>query len=98
MEKFAINKQMLRQLTLMNNHKEPSLEVIDSLCAQMFLELSIYRFQKSNFQKEIDKTLETGDHDQFKNLVQKYNELLMKYKDGIHVSEEGFNFTIILDE
>jgi uncharacterized protein YpiB (UPF0302 family) len=98
MEKYAINKKMLRQLTLMNNHREPSLEVIDSLFAQMFLELSIYQFQKLTLQKEIDTCLETGNKDEFIKLVVKYNEILAKYKDGIHLSAKGFEFTMELDE
>ncbi|MCT8139218.1 IDEAL domain-containing protein (plasmid) [Anaerobacillus sp. CMMVII] len=98
MEKFAINKKMLRQLTLMNNHREPSLEVIDSLLAQIFLEVSVYRFKRSSIQKEIDTALETGNKELFKVLATKYNEILSKYKDGIHVSEQGFEFTMNLDE
>lgn len=98
MEKFAINKKMLRKLTLMNNHREPSLEIIDSLFAQMFLEVSIYRFQKSRVQEEIDKALVNGNKKHFMMLVEKYNELISKYKDGIHVSEQGFDFIISLDE
>jgi uncharacterized protein YpiB (UPF0302 family) len=98
MEKYLINKKMLRQVTLMNNHREPSVEILDSLVAQMVLELSIYRFVKSNLQKEIDSALETKDKTLFAKLVEKYNEILFKYKDGIKLSEQGFEYTLTLDE
>ncbi|MFN7251698.1 MAG: IDEAL domain-containing protein [Anaerobacillus sp.] len=98
MEKFAINKKMLRKLTLMNNHREPSLEIIDSLFAQIVLELSIFQFQKAKLQTEIDTALKTGDKNLFTTLAQQYNEILHKYKDGIHVSAQGFEYTMEIDE
>lgn len=98
MEKHAINKKMLKQLSLMNNHREPSTEILDSLYAQMVLEVSLYYFQKSRLMKEIDTTLENGDKDQFTSLVDRYNELLLKYKDGITLTEQEFQFTMKLED
>lgn len=98
MEKYAINKKMIRQLALMNNHKEPSLQVLDSLYAQMVLEVAIYRFKKSKLLQAIDQALELKDKSNFNALVEKYNELLVTYKDGIHLSEQGFEYTLKLDE
>ncbi len=98
MEKYAINKKMLRQLTLMNNHKEPPQQVLDSLYAQMVLEVAIYQFQKSSIQSQIDFALATGNVRDFENHVVKYNELLAKYKKGIHLTEQGFTFTLNVEE
>ncbi len=98
MEKYAINKNMLRQLSLMKNHSGPSPQILDSLYAQMVLEVSIYQFQKSKFQKDIDHALEVGDKVQFKKLAEEYNEVLSTYKDGITCSEQGFEFTIQFEE
>lgn len=97
MEKRAMNKKMLRELTLMSNHKEPSVEVLDSLYAQMVLEASIYHFQKLNLQKQIDHVLERGQKDHFMKLSEQYNEILDKYKDGIKLSEQGYEFTVQLE-
>ncbi|OIJ10522.1 hypothetical protein BKP37_18485 [Anaerobacillus alkalilacustris] len=98
MEKFMINKKMLRKLSLMNNHREPSVEILDSLYAQVFLEVSIYRFQTSKLQKEIDHALKKGNKEEFGKLAEKYNEILFKYKDGIKFSKKGFELTIELEE
>lgn len=98
MEKYAINKKVLKQLSLLNNHKEPSVEILDSLYAQMILEISIFQFQKSKFQEEIDGTLINGDKELFATLAKKYNELLASYKDGVTFSEEGIEFTINFED
>ena len=98
MEKYAINKNMLRQLSLMKNHSGPSAEILDSLYAQMVIEVSVYQYQKSSIQKEVDYTLEIGDKAQFEKLTEKYNTFLAKYKDGITCQEQGFEFTIQLEE
>lgn len=98
MEKFATNKKLLRQLTLMNNHKEPSGEVLDSLFAQMFLEISVYQNNKVRIEKEIDHVLEKGNKEKFATLAKEYNELMKKYKDGITVFEKDFEFTIDVEE
>ncbi|RXI98355.1 IDEAL domain-containing protein [Anaerobacillus alkaliphilus] len=98
MEKYVINKKMLRQLTVMNNHREPSQQVLDSLYAQMVLEVAIYQFQKSTVQLEIDAALIEGNKEHFATLVAKYNELVKKYQKGIHLTEQGFKYTLKFDE
>lgn len=98
MEKYTINKRVLRQLSLLSNQSEPSIKILDSLYAQMVLEVSIFQFQKSKFQKEIDEALKAGDKGLFTVLANGYNEMLVKYKDGITSSEAGFEFTIKLEE
>lgn len=98
MEKYAINKKVLKQLSLLNNHKDPSVEILDSLYAQMILEISIFQFQKSKLQEEIDGTLINGDKELFATLAKKYNELLANYKDGVTFSEEGIEFTINFED
>lgn len=98
MEKYAINKKVLKQLSLLNNHREPSVEILDSLYAQMILEVSIFHFQKSKLQEEIDETLINGDKELFSKLVKRYNEMLANYKDGVTFSEEGIEFTINFED
>ncbi len=98
MEKYAINKKMLRQLHLMNNHRKPSQEVLDSLIAQIFLELSIYNFHKTYLQSQIDNALKHRNKEEFNRLVEIYNTFIENYKDGIQLSEQGFTYTIELDE
>ncbi|WNF35860.1 IDEAL domain-containing protein [Bacillaceae bacterium IKA-2] len=98
MEKYVINKKVLKQLSLLNNHREPSVEILDSLYAQMILEASIFQFQKSKLQEDIDGTLKDGDKELFVTLVKRYNGLLANYKDGVTFSEEGIEFTIKFED
>ncbi|WP_216828406.1 IDEAL domain-containing protein [Alkalihalobacterium elongatum] len=94
MNKFAIDKKLMKQLAAIRNKKKPSEEILNSLYAQAMLEYSIYEYQKNEICNQIDEALEAEDEKRFFVLSTHYNELLDRYRPGKTLFEKGYELNI----
>ncbi|OLO40588.1 hypothetical protein BTR23_06270 [Alkalihalophilus pseudofirmus] len=94
MNKFAIDKKLMKQLAAIRNKKKPSEEILNSLYAQAMLEYSIYEYQKNEICKQIDDALEENNEQRFFVLSTQYNELLDRYRPGKMLFEKGYELDI----
>lgn len=97
MNKYAIEKKLIKQLITIKKEKKPSEEILNSLYAQAMIEHSIFLYQKEKLLKSINDSLDLQDKEQFMKLTETYNQFLEQYKQGKVLYEKGYEVTLFFD-
>lgn len=90
-EPFAIDKDVLRQLQIINRLEVRTDLTVQSLYAKAVLTYSMYYFKKAYLQKQIDIALDDRDKELFHILSTELSSHCEQFKNGRTLHENGYN-------
>ncbi|WP_078391791.1 IDEAL domain-containing protein [Shouchella patagoniensis] len=90
-EPFAIDKDVLRQLHVINSLEIRTDLTVQSLYAKAVLTYSSYYFRKRYLEERINEALDNRDKELFKTLATELKAHLDRYKNGRTLYENGYN-------
>src|SRR6476646_3081772 len=90
-EQFAIDKNVLKQLQIINSLEVRTDLTVQSLYARAVLAYSSYYFKEQYLRKQIDLALENRDKEQFHILSSELSSHIERHKYGKTISENGYN-------
>ncbi|UTR05061.1 IDEAL domain-containing protein [Alkalihalobacillus sp. LMS6] len=90
-EPFAIDKNVLKQLHIINSLEVRTDLTVQSLYARAVLTYSSYYFKEQYLRKQIDQSLECRDKETFYILTSELSSHIESHKNGKTISENGYN-------
>ncbi|KYG32347.1 hypothetical protein [Alkalihalobacillus trypoxylicola] len=94
---FAMDKNVLKQLHVINNLQTRSESTVQSLYAQAVLEYSLYHYKMERVNEEIERALKEYNREDFLLASSEYQNLLEEHKNGKIISENGYELLLTFD-
>lgn len=90
-EPFAIDKDVLRQLQIINSLEVRTDLTVQSLYAKAVLTYSMYYFKERYLREQIDNALDDRDKELFHILSTELSSHIERFKNGRTLYENGYN-------
>lgn len=95
---FAMDHNILKQLSIIKSLENRSETTVRSLYAQAIIEYTLYEHEKKRLLELIDQTLLEKNKEAFDQYAVEYNELIDNHRHGKKIIENGFELNITFEE